>query len=60
MRQIPVRYLFKNRKVCVEFKRPDNTRMLRLDPGELAKGLKISRLTWEDGNLLISIQMAVR
>ena len=40
-----VRYLFKNRKVCVEFKLPENTKMLRLDPGELAKGLKISRLT---------------
>ena len=26
--------------------------MLRLDPGELAKGLKISRLTWEDGNFV--------
>lgn len=37
-----VRYLFKNRKVCVEFKLPENTKMLRLDPGELAKGLKIS------------------
>ena len=47
-----VRYLFKNRKVCVEFKLPENTKMLRLDPGELAKGLKISRLTWEDGNFV--------
>lgn len=47
-----VRYLFKDRKVDVEFKLPENTKMLRLDPGELAKGLKIRMLTWEDGSLV--------
>ncbi len=47
-----VRYPFKNKKIEVEFKLPENTKMLRLDPGELAKGLKIRKLTWEDGSLV--------
>ena len=44
-----VRYLFRNRKVQAEFRLPEHTTMLRLDPGEMAKGLRIIKMTWEDG-----------
>ena len=43
-----VRYLFRNGKIQTEFELPENTTMLRLDPGEMSKGLKIVKLTWED------------
>ena len=45
-----VRYLFRNGKVQAEFSLPEHTTMLRLDPGEMAKGLRIVQLTWEDGS----------
>ena len=43
-----VRYLFRNGKIQTEFELPENTTMLRLDPGEMSKGLKIVKLAWED------------
>ena len=43
-----MRYLFRNGKIQTEFELPENTTMLRLDPGEMSKGLKIVKLTWED------------
>ncbi len=42
-------YPFGNRRIYVEFELPENTKMLRIDPGEKAKGLRIENLTWEDG-----------
>ncbi len=45
-----VRYPFRNKKVRAEFKLPEHTVMLRLDPGEMAKGLRIVRMTWRDGS----------
>ena len=45
-----VRYLFRNKQVHVKFNLPANTVKLRLDPGELSKGLKICKLNWGDGN----------
>ena len=45
-----VRYLFRSKQVHVKFNLPANTVKLRLDPGELSKGLKIYKLNWGDGN----------
>ena len=45
-----VRYLFRNRKIQAEFKLPEHTTMLRLDPGEMAKGLRIIKMNWDDGS----------
>ena len=45
-----VRYLFRSKQVHVKFNLPANTVKLRLDPGELSKGLKICKLNWGDGN----------
>ncbi len=45
-----VRYPFRNKKIRAEFEIPEQTVKLRLDPGEMEKGLRIVKMTWEDGS----------